>query len=259
MTLPIAAQNETVQTAVTSLPANVPRGYMDPEGLPNSLALLPPPPAPNSPGFARDEAAREAAIKMKDSPRWTAAVSDADLNFPHAADTFSCAANLRISKETTPKLYALLEKAYIDVGLSTYRAKMHYERVRPFVIHNAPSCTPSEEADLGKDGSYPSGHSAVGWGWALILSELFPEHCDEILARGRDFGQSRIVCGVHWQSDVDAGRTMASATVARLHAVPAFSADLQDAQKEIDIARANGERPNGLACEAIKAALIIEP
>ena len=64
--------------------------------------------------------------------------------------------------------------------------------------------------------------SAVGWGWALVLTELVPARADAILQRGREFGYSRVVCNVHWQSDVEAGRTMAAATVARLHADPAL-------------------------------------
>lgn len=205
---------------IPDLPAGTPHGYLDTTGLPNSLTLLPPPPAPDSAGFAADEAAREAAGKLRDTPRWSRAVSDADLHFPHAAETFSCAANLPISKERTPRLYGLLGKAFVDVGLSTYRAKTHYQRVRPFVLHQASSCTPDEEEMLRKDGSYPSGHSAAGWGWALILTEVFPDRADAILQRGWAFGESRVICNVHWQSDVDAGRAIAGATVARLHAVP---------------------------------------
>jgi acid phosphatase (class A) len=49
-----------------------------------------------------------------------------------------------------------------------------------------------------KDDSYPSGHTAIGLAWALILCELFPENANLILDRGRAFGESRVVCNVHW-------------------------------------------------------------
>jgi acid phosphatase (class A) len=241
------------------LPPGTPHGYLDPGGLPDSLALLPPPPVPDSPGFARDEAARETAAKLRDTVRWTRAMSDADLGFPHAAATFSCAANLPISKERMPHLYTLLGRAFIDVGLSTYGAKTHYQRIRPFVMHNGSSCTPAEEKKLRDDGSYPSGHSAAGWGWALLLTELVPERADAILQRGRDFGESRVVCNVHWQSDVDAGRVIAAATVARLHAVPALESDLEAAKSEISVARAEGAQPAADACAAEAQSLRMEP
>jgi acid phosphatase (class A) len=109
---------------------------------------------------------------------------------------------------------------------------------------------------LRTDGSYPSGHSALGWGWALVLAEAAPERADAILQRGRDFGQSRLVCNVHWQSDIDNGRLMAAATVARLHADAAFRADLDAARAEVAAARQSGARPRGdCAAEAASLAM----
>ena len=69
---------------------------------------------------------------------------------------------------------------------------------------------------LREDGSYPSGHNAIGWASALILAEIAPERADLVLARGRAFGQSRVICNVHWQSDASEGRTMGAAAVARM-------------------------------------------
>jgi len=186
------------------------------------------------------------------------ASSDADLAFPHAPTAFSCAAGVTISKEGTPRIYALLGKSLIDIGLSTYGAKDHYKRIRPFVMHPAATCFPKDEPALRNDGSYPSGHSAVGWGWALILAELIPDRANAILQRGRDFGQSRIVCGVHWQSDVDAGRVIASATVARLHADPKFREEMEAVRQELAMAR-NSVIPDAASCAAESSALALRP
>jgi acid phosphatase (class A) len=248
-----------VAQAQPKLPPGTPKGYLPVENLPDSLALLPAPPPSGSAGFRRDEEARAGARAFKGTARWARAVSDADLHFPHAAQTFSCAADLEISKERTPHLYTLLGRSFIDVGLSTYRAKNHYNRVRPFVLHRQSSCTPAEEKMLRGDGSYPSGHSAAGWGWALLLTELVPERADAILLRGRDFGESRIVCNVHWRSDVDAGRVIAAATIARLHAEPAFKADFEAAKGEIAAERAGHAKPAAQACAAEAASLRAEP
>jgi acid phosphatase (class A) len=97
---------------------------------------------------------------------------------------------------------------------------------------------------LRKDGSYPSGHTAIGWAWALILTEIAPDRADAILARGRAFGESRVVCNVHWHSDVVEGRFMGAAAVARLHADPAFRAELEAAISELAAARSRGLAPS---------------
>ena len=105
------------------------------------------------------------------------------------------------------------------------------------MVNGATICTPQDEAGLREDGSYPSGHAAIGWAWALILVEVFPENTDVILQRGKQFGVSRNVCNVHWRSDVIAGRMMGSAAVARLHANDMFQADMQAAKDELKALR----------------------
>jgi acid phosphatase (class A) len=137
----------------------------------------------------------------------------------------------------------------MDAGLSTYAAKTHYQRRRPFIEFKETTCAPQDEARLENDGSYPSGHSAIGWAWALVLAELQPERANEILQRGFAFGQSRMICGVHWQSDVEAGRVVGAATVARLHADATFADDMQTAKEELAAARAKGPA-NPAACTA---------
>jgi acid phosphatase (class A) len=92
--------------------------------------------------------------------------------------------------------------------------------------------------DLPPNASYPSGHSTFSTLKALILAELAPDLKDAILARGRQIGDDRVIAGVHFPSDVDAGRTLAQAIFAKLMASPAFQADLAQAKAEIAAARA---------------------
>lgn len=213
-------------------------GYLQTSELPDSLILLGAPPVKGSAALARDEAAREATIPLRGKARWKLARTDADLQFPQPAKNFSCAMGVDISEEKTPHIYRLMERVLTDAGLSTYGVKNKYNRTRPFVVHNEGTCQPDEEDVLRHDGSYPSGHTAAGWAWALTLAEVNPKRTDELLKRGLSFGQSRVICNAHWQSDVDAGRIMAAATVARLHSNPEFLADIQGARKELETASA---------------------
>ena len=218
------------------------KGYLDRALLPDSLALLPPPPLDGSPAQRADLAAYQTARALRDTPRWRLAALDAVLKFPQAADVFSCALDMPISPASTPHLTMLLRRTLLDAGLATYKAKDHYNRPRPFVALKEATCSPGEEAALTKDGAYPSGHAALGWAWALVLTEIAPERAQAVLARGHAFGESRSVCGVHWASDIEAGRLIGAAAVARLHADALFNAQLSAARLEVNQARAKGQR-----------------
>ena len=233
-------------------------GYLPKGATPNSLAILPPAPAADSATQARDEAEAKAVAALKGGPRWDLARQDAELRFPAAADTFSCALGVKISPETTPHLYTLLRRTLSDAGLSTYPTKNKYRRARPFMARGGDICTPEEADHLRADGSYPSGHAALGWAWALVLAEAAPDHENELLARGRAFMRSRVICNVHWLSDTEAGSVMGAATVARLHDEPAFRAELDAARAEIAAARAAGQAPTR-DCKAEAAALALTP
>jgi acid phosphatase (class A) len=67
----------------------------------------------------------------------------------------------------------------------------------------------------------------------IDFCEIFPAKMDTILKRGYEFGESRVICNVHWHSDVAMGRVMGATAVARLHANLNFLKDLAAAKEEI--------------------------
>jgi acid phosphatase (class A) len=250
----------TVAPPPTDLPEVRPgyvAGYLQANQLPDGVALLPPPPAAGSAAAAADEEAYKAARKLKDTPRWAMAARDAELRFPQATEVFSCALGMKISAEATPHLNMLLRRVRMDSSRANDKPKDHYKRPRPFMATKETSCTPQEEARMKPD-SYPSGHASIGWAWALTLAEVAPDRADAILARGLAFGQSRVVCGVHYRSDVEAGRIVGAATVARLHADPVYAAQVAQARKEVEAVRAAGSK-SPLDCVAEAKALATGP
>ena len=208
-------------------------GYLSKKELPNSIALVPPPPAEGSVAEQLDLEIANQYIALTDEARKEQAAIDAILTFPEATLSFNPVLPIEISDSVTPVLYILMRRSLADAGVSTSAAKHHYNRARPFMVNDQPTCSPEDEEYLRKDGSYPSGHTAIGWAWALILTEVFPDHADAILERGKQYGISRNVCNVHWHSDVLAGRLMGAATVARLHANEQFEIDLAAAKEEV--------------------------
>ena len=197
----------------------------------DSMALLPPPPAFDSIEFLIDRAKYEEGLLERNTERGKLAVLDAQSG--KVAESFSPVFGIEINATNTPELYTLIGRLRNELGdMSTRSAKQKYHRVRPYVLYNTGTCYPKDEERLRNNGSYPSGHSARGWAMALILAEINPAKKEAILKRGFDMGQSRVICGYHWQSDVNAGRLAGSAAVAMLHSNPAFVEQLNKAKKE---------------------------
>lgn len=253
--LSVALLASTSQADAPAIPAN-PLGppYLAAADLPDSLLLVPPPPAPGSGALLRDEEASKAGLALHGGPRWQLATADADLRSPQATGAMSCAAGFEISPTATPAIDRLLRHLLPDLGLASRPSKMKYNRPRPFMINGAPNCTPEAESTLRKDGSYPSGHSTIGYGWGMVMAEIVPDRAARLVARGRAFGDSRRVCNVHWLSDVEEGRLIAPAVLARLHSDPAFVADLAAARAEVAAAR---KTPPSRDCAAEAAALAL--
>ena len=230
-------------------------GYLHGEPPLNSAAFVPPPPSKGSARQQADDAASEALRSLEGSVRWNQAARDADLHFPAATSIFACALEATVSEAQTPALYRLLQRSLTDFGLATYPAKKAYQRPRPFLVNDEAICTPDERELLGTDGSYPSGHSAIGWGWALILSQLAPDRAEALLARGRAYARSRIVCNVHWMSDTEAGMAVGAAAFARLQNNELFQATMAAARAELS--SATGSAPDADACEQEAATLAL--
>ena len=95
-------------------------------------------------------------------------------------------------------------------------------RKRPYVQLGEPTLIPQEEAYYATRSSYPSTKAMLGWGLALVLCEVAPDYNEELLKRGYDYGQSRVIAGYNYPSDVMAGRIHAAAVLARLHGYEQF-------------------------------------
>lgn len=206
----------------------------------DSALLLPPPPDMDSLAFLNDLAKYQEGLILRNGERGKLAILDAI--GPKLHESLSIPFGIDINEKDTPAIYDLIYSVAGDLGdMSTRTAKQKYFRMRPYVLYNTSTCFPEEEEILRNNGSYPSGHSARAWGLALILAEVNPDKKEAILKRGYDMGQSRVICGYHWQSDVDAGRLAGAAGVASLHANPKFLARLEKAKQEFQALKQEGK------------------
>ncbi|MFE1598343.1 acid phosphatase [Methylobacterium sp. ID0610] len=221
---PVAADPVTPQA-----PARKP--YLR-EGALDTIAVLPPPPKPGTEADAGDRLTYAGTRALKGTPRWALATADVAGGAAHLLADFSCALGTRLDPGQLPAVMGLLERTRLDVVAAVDRPKHHFARERPHLGNDLPICVDRTER-LARSKSYPSGHATEGWTYALILAAAAPERATAILRRGRIYGESRLVCGVHWRSDVEAGRTTGSALFAALQGDPAFRADLETARAEL--------------------------
>jgi acid phosphatase (class A) len=205
-------------------------------------AWLPPAPAPASLAEAEDETVYLHTRALLDTPRGAEAAAD-NVYVPEAvAPRFAEALGATLTPQDTPLTLALIGRVVKDAEALVAPVKQPAPpagtgRVRPFVAFGGKTC-PLRPDDfkfhLRESGSYPSTHAALGWIWASVLTAVAPERADRLIARGISFGESRVICGFHYRSDVEAGRLAAAALMAREAADPGFQAALAAARREFE-------------------------
>jgi acid phosphatase (class A) len=225
------------------------KGYLQPSDL-DLGDLLPPPPAPDSAQDKADVALLRAMIANGGEARWQKALADDASVYDRFADQLG----IMPDRKRLPRLVRLLNRVSEDVLAATSKAKKRHPRPRPFQrFALARVCgektPPKPEASPTTGTSYPSGHASLSWAVALVMMEAAPMQAGTLISRAAGYGNSRVVCGLHFPSDVEAGRITGAAIVDKLLAVPDFRRDLRCAKTEYAAVTA-GERSEDLpACQ----------
>jgi acid phosphatase (class A) len=201
--------------------------YLAPDR-PDGIALLTPPPEAGS----AEEAADLAAARAVFNGRTLAEAARAAKNSSLSIFLYAPAIGPFFQPGKLPKTEALFKKVKKDIGTPINIPKDHWKRRRPYQLDESLSLGPREPSY-----GYPSGHSARGTVQALLLAELFPEHKAAILEIGRNIGWDRVLIGMHFPTDIYAGRVLAQAIVRELLASPAFQHDLAEAKAEVQAAQ----------------------
>ena len=210
-----------------------PEPYFSFRELPNMLKWCPAPPDTTGAAFTYDIMQYMWGKEMRQNKeRADIAIRDAVYSLECIAQEFSEPFGLTISEENTPEIWKLLRDAKTTCENMGGFPKYYYKRKRPFMRFQESTATPQFEPDLRRNFSFPSGHTILGWTSALLLTEINPERADTILARGMMYGESRVIVGAHWQSDVDAGRLASAALYARLHTSDRFLEQMRRARQE---------------------------
>jgi hypothetical protein len=124
-----------------------------------------------------------------------------------------------------PDVFQVLANADIDSYFINTMIKKANARFRPFVQHPTLVIPLFEVGDF----SYPSGHATGTELQARILARLFPKQEDALLKRVRQIADSRVVAGVHYTSDTEAGLALGDLLFTQIEAQPRFQKDMDAA------------------------------
>lgn len=246
-----ARADDAVKTPPRVTPSSHPApaantGYLVDRSL-DLMQVLSPAPTAGDPRFEADREIFRASRKWAGTPRWALAIRDINLEVSYLLSSFSCAVGVKLTPENVPHVTRLGVKSVVDTLAQNRAAKAFYRRQRPYTVDEGVTCQDTKELHSF---DYPSGHSTAGWTWATILSQLVPSQATEILARGRVYGESRVVCGAHNFSSVQAGRLSATVTMNVIETVPAFQRDFVAAKAELEKILQDPKREKPTNCEA---------
>lgn len=203
------------------------------EDAPHLENILPPPPGLTDPLFFNDWAMYNWGKSIRETDRGALAVEDAHIGAGSFMKRFSEVLTCEVTPENSPALYRLLERAHRTTDTVGRSAKTYFSRVRPYQQYKEPSGVPQSERPTDFT-SYPSGHTHAAWVAGMIFTAIDPVNTEPIMKIAYEMGQSRVIVGFHYQSDVDAGRIAGSVTFARLCAEPEFLTMLQEAKDEFN-------------------------
>jgi acid phosphatase (class A) len=198
--------------------------------------LLPPPPADGSEA-KKAEIDELRHIQATRTPGRLALAQWDDVH--ENASLFAPTLGLKFDLDALPQTAKLLAVVENDQEIAAGRAKKQFHRHRPWIFDASLTGCPRGKAPDPLS-SYPSGHATVGYAEAVVLAALMPDKAGDILARASEYAESRLVCEVHFRSDITAGQALGTAVGVMLLKSPSLQPQIEAASKELKTAGLTG-------------------
>jgi acid phosphatase (class A) len=187
------------------------------------LSSIKPPPAPRSKEQKLDLDQVLKYQKSRTDVECQLAIRDADVNPP--TKLFNPATG-QLTQEQYAKIFPFLIKISEITHTISTALKNNYKRLRPYDADpRVNPCAPRNGAF-----SYPSGHALLGRIFALTLARLNSVNSARYFARGDEIAILRVKGGVHYPSDIAAGKKLADVVWKEFLKDPDFQADLEKYQ-----------------------------
>ena len=201
--------------------------YVD-AGVVDLLHILPPPPADDS----QQTLAELGEILTIQVARTPAMAERARADSEESIWRFADVLGDKFDAANLPRLAALSERLIKTEDVVVKPAKKGFNRPRPYVLNKLVEPLRAGTS-MSTSGSWPSSHTTLGTLMGIVLANMVPEKKAELMRRAWEYGDNRVVAGVHYRSDVEMGRIAGSVIAATLMARPDFRKDFDAAQKEL--------------------------
>jgi acid phosphatase (class A) len=187
--------------------------------------ILPAPPKPGSKAQQKDM-----AISLAWQARRTPAmVALAQADSDRSVFRFGAILGDSFTRDRLPVAARFFDEVAGDERIVGAAAKTYWNRPRPFVV----SARIHPCVEQPPTNSYPSNHATSGMLYAQILARMLPEQRLCILARARQYAQDRVICGVHYTTDIEAGKRAGAIEAFAMFRDAAFRQAFDEAKNEI--------------------------
>jgi len=223
----LAARNEYLQIKGLSA-SDIDAGY------PVMSKILDMYPTPDDARFGGDIFKLWTSKPLRGTERGEQAIADASLADEYLVSAFAeCSPVVTISESSTPNIVMFIKvlKLMLNTQATNLKNSVPF-RKRPYLQFDEPIPYGGEEWELYSESSYPSRHAFIGWGLALALTEVMPDCQNALLKCGYEYGESRLIKGTNYKSDVQAARVMAACDITKLSNEPQFVTFLNNAKQE---------------------------
>lgn len=210
-------------------------------GIPQSLAgsvflsnsyyepqmLLPPPPADGSPVQRAEMDELHRIEQTRTKAQFDSAMTD---ETTESVLAFAGVMGPGFDLDKLPKTKQLFDDVRAEEKNAAKLAKNYFKRNRPWIADpKLVACATDDEPQS----SYPSGHSTMGYAMAVVLAKLAPEKADAIMRRAQDYAHNRLVCSMHYESDIVAGEALGTTVAAEMMTTAGFREEFDAARAEL--------------------------
>jgi acid phosphatase (class A) len=192
--------------------------------------ILPPPPLDGGDVTRAELAELHAIAKVATGAQWEQAAFDDE---HEDGAIFQSAIGPAYDLVALPATAKLLAEVRNEEAVAAGLAKDYFKRTRPWILDGSLKTCSRGDAPQS---SYPSGHATMAYAMAGVLARVAPVLAPQVMRRAADYSDERLVCGMHYRSDIVAGQVLGTTVAALMLRDPRVQADVAASRSELEAA-----------------------